>query len=96
MTITFTKAYVANGKTYATLEEAQIQAIEALFGVETDKRVWNKSDVATTILSNKEAVIDILTTTTTSKPSARKINGGTKKRKPKTPEQPQLPNTEAA
>lgn len=33
------------------------------------------------IHANREKLIDVLTTTETSKPKARRINGGTKKRK---------------
>lgn len=39
--------------------------------------------VARFIIENADKIIDILTTTATSKPKARKINGGTKVRKPK-------------
>ncbi len=39
--------------------------------------------LADAILTEKDQILDILTTTESSKPSARKIHGGSKKRTPK-------------
>jgi hypothetical protein len=51
-----------------------------------------RSDVAAMVLEQAESIIDILTTTPNSKPSARKINGGRKPRKPRKPkEAPEAP-----
>lgn len=78
MPILFTKAYQAAGKTYATLEEAQIAELDDLFaGKPTDP-------ASLTIIRNIDKVLDILTTTENSRPLARKTNGGRKPRKPKT------------
>ena len=41
---------------------------------------------AETVLKQQEKILDILTTTPTSKVKARKINGGTKRRKKASPE----------
>ena len=90
MSISFSRAYVANGKVYASLKEAQIAELDALFAE-------SPTDPASlTILKNPERVIDILTTTESSKPKARAINGGTKKRRTKAAPQLPLPGTEAA
>jgi hypothetical protein len=86
MPITFTKAYVANGKTFATLDEARLHALAELLAENP------RSDVAAMVLEQAESTIDILTTTPNSKPSARKINGGRKPRKPRKPkEAPEAP-----
>lgn len=88
MGIKFTKAYVANGKTYATLEEAQVAELEALFkdGEGASGPPWEPLGIAERILATQDAIIDILTTTANSRPLARKANGGSKSRKPKQPE----------
>lgn len=72
--ITRTNAFVSNGKTFATLEEAQQAALDDLFS----KHATDPASL--TVLKYRDEIIDILTTTKTSKPSARKVNGGTKKR----------------
>lgn len=46
-----------------------------------------------TILKNRDKIVDLLTTTPTSKTKARRVNGGTKKRKAKTDNTPELPVT---
>lgn len=79
--ITFTKAYVANGKTFATIEEAQRAEIEMLFCPTDDP--WTPARMAIAIVANAESIIDILTTTESSRPLARKSNGGKKPRKSK-------------
>lgn len=79
MNIELTRAYVANGKTYASLEEAQVAALDALFSE-------HATDPASlTILKHKDAIIDILTTTAKSRPKGRAINGATRKRKKNEP-----------
>lgn len=80
--ITKTAAFqTSDQKTHATLEEAQQHELEILltpagFDEETPKICQQLVQVA-------DKVVDILTTTATSKPRARKVNGGTKKRTPK-------------
>ena len=81
--ITFTKSYkTTDDQVFATIEEAQIHEL---------KIVLHESEVITTdgfldivaeiLLKNKDTIIDILTTAPNSKPKARAIHGGTKKRK---------------
>lgn len=91
--IEFAKSYKASdGKCYGTLREAQVVEICAILDdvhfIET--QVLQKT--AEMLVDAKEAVVDVLTTTDTSRPRARRVNGGSKKRKPAptvTPAQPQ-------
>lgn len=72
-----TTAWVtSSGKALASLEEAQEEELETLFSVVTDAK-----SAARIAINNKDKVVDILTTTENSRPSARRINGGSKKRK---------------
>ncbi|MES2366989.1 MAG: hypothetical protein V4563_14030 [Pseudomonadota bacterium] len=87
--ITKTQSFsTSDGKMFQTLEEAQAHSI-ALLVVSAIRDSENKSPdeaslaVANIIVVSKDQLLDILTTTAKSKPSARKINGGTKKRAPK-------------
>lgn len=89
--ITFTKSYkTEDGSIFGTIEEAQKYELRCLVeghpvmqSVELPKD-WGKT-IATIIMDNRDVVLDILTTTPTSKPAARKINGGSKKRKTNKP-----------
>lgn len=72
----------SQGNTYGTLEAAQKAELKHLLDSEIDADV---------IIKNKDKIIDILTTTPTSKPRARKINGATRARKPKRHEAEQFP-----
>ena len=73
--ITKTAAFqTSDNKTHATLEDAQLHALEMLLGGEGGDKC------ARTVIAYADQVVDILTTTATSKPRARKVNGGTKKR----------------
>lgn len=78
--IEFTKAFkCSDGTTVATLEDAQRHELELLFKNESEQA----ARIATLLMENSEKVVDVLTTSATSKPRARKINGGTKTRKAK-------------
>lgn len=80
MSITFTKAFVANGKVYASLEEAQTAEIaEILKGVENG----SPELIASGVVANAERIVDVLTTSQNSRPPARKVNGGRKPRRKK-------------
>lgn len=79
--ITFGKSYIYNGQAYANLDDAKREALGKLLQVAT-------VEVLNAILTNSSKVVDVLTITTSSKPMARKSNGGTKKRTPKAPEAP--------
>jgi len=69
--IEFKKAYVVGDTVYATLAEAQEQALIEFIGDDAAKRV----------MENADKVLDILTTKPTSKPRARAVHGGKKTRK---------------
>lgn len=72
--IEFTKSYkTVDGEVFPTVEAAQKHAIGVTLNV--------NSEIAETIVKNKDKVVDILTTTANSKPKARKLHGGTKNRK---------------
>lgn len=82
------KAFKVGESTYPTIEAAQEAAIEEL---------GFTGDVAENIVAQGAKIADILTTTPTSKPKARKVNGGTKTRKAKEAVAPAAPsNTPAA
>lgn len=97
MGIEFTKAYVANGVTYATLKEAQTAEIAAILlpSPTSDDKPRSYFEYAKQIVDNAERIIDALTTTEKSRPKARAVNGGRKPRKPKAAVTPQ-PEAQAA
>ena len=82
--ITKVNAYQSSdGTAHSSLEEAQKHEIRKLLA---EKLGWEEDrehvkQVTDAIMENSEAIVDILTTTPSSKPKARKVNGGTKKRK---------------
>lgn len=81
--ITKTQAFqTSDNKTHASLEAAQKHEIVMLLGEHLGTNAGDK------IIANKDKLLDILTTKSTSKPRARKVNGGTKKRTPTTPPAP--------
>lgn len=65
----------SDGSIFATIEEAQRKDLELLFA--SQDQGTSSEDV---VLKNRDKIIDILTTTPSSKPKARAINGGRKKR----------------
>jgi hypothetical protein len=74
--IQFTKSYkTGDGQVFGSIEEAQIH--ELMLALD---HVLDIDDIKT-IMTKKNLVVDILTTTPNSKPKARSLNGGTKKRK---------------
>lgn len=75
--IEFTKAYVVGGQTFAELRDAQIAMLTGTLKTNVE--------TANALLDNAPAVVDCLTMTEKSKPSARKAHGGTKKRKAAAP-----------
>jgi hypothetical protein len=84
--IAFTKSYkTSDDQLFGSVEEAKTHELELVF-----KNNDLTKDVAMgfsmVIMENKDIILDILTTTVTSKPKARAIHGGTKKRiKPSDP-----------
>lgn len=94
MSITFGRAYLCGGNTFATLEDAQRFELAAIFSDgHPQPSAFTADDVAAAIIANREKVMDILTLTDNSRPRGRKSNGGTKRRK-KGEEQQTLPGTE--
>lgn len=88
--IEFTKAYkTQDGQTFGDLKEAQAHELEELLAPFHKEEGMSTTDIAGWIVDNSDKVIDILTTNESSRPKARKINGGTKKRKPQPQVDPQ-------
>lgn len=77
--ITWKRVPVIGDKAFPTLEEAQKHQLSAIVGIEA----------AQSIVANKAKLLDILTTDENSRPSARRINGGRKPRKPQPQVDPQ-------
>ena len=81
--ITRTQSFqTSNGQVFGTIEEAQRHEL----GVWIQSKMQDMpADVAahfaTELQKDAAKIIDTLTTTATSKPKARRVNGGTKKRK---------------
>lgn len=69
----------STGAVHATLEAAQAAEVQALF-VTASFGVENAKAIAETMMALKDKLLDILTTTPESRPKARRVNGGTKKR----------------
>src|SRR5262245_6898197 len=83
--ISFTRAFVcSDGNTFATLELAQQHELEALMAEQKFGGAESLPQRARFIIENRERVMDILTTTKSSRPRARKINK-TKAPKPAAP-----------
>lgn len=77
--ITRTSAFVtSDNQTFAELDAAIGHELSLIF---PDSAF--PPPTVETILKNRDRIVDLLTTTPTSKPKARKVNGGTKKRTPK-------------
>lgn len=70
----------SDGEIHASIEKAQNHVLERIL---MSKGVSDSAGITSTILENKDEIIDCLTMTASSKPKARKVNGGTKKRSPK-------------
>jgi len=73
-----TNSFKVGDQSFLTLGEAQKYEIEQL--LDKGLKSGEADDIAKWILNNKVAILDILTMTPTSKPKARRVNGGTKKR----------------
>lgn len=81
-----TQAYkTQDGTTHPDLASAQRHELTALLGQRVPGAMppQDEKEYAAMIVANAAKVVDILSTTPTSKPRARRINGGTKKRKEK-------------
>lgn len=74
----------SDGSMHASIEAAQQHEIKEFLSQRFNGSDLDADAVATALIKDKNSVVDILTMKATSKPSARKVNGGTKKRSPKT------------
>ena len=77
--------YEVEGQFYKSLEEAQIADLIKLVPNDflADGSMDSGHKIASWLLSNKDAITCILTTTPRSRAKARKANGATRKRKAK-------------
>lgn len=91
--IKFTRAYVdSSNEVHATLEQAQeAEILNVLWSQETN-RTDAMQDIAARIVENKNAILDALTMTDSSRPGAR----GQKKARKAKPADAQLPLKENA
>lgn len=82
--IQFVKCPVcSDGNSFQTLELAQSHEIELILKEDAHITVEDRPHVATVLIANAAKIVDILTTKKTSLSKARRVNGGTKPRKPK-------------
>lgn len=83
--ITFTKSFkTSDGKVHATIDDAQQHELSCVFKDKynaTSAAEYTISQVVAMLVSHRERIVDILTTTANSKPKARSVNGGRKNRK---------------
>jgi hypothetical protein len=70
-----THAYKVGDQSFLTLEDAQRFEMKRLV-----QGLPDPEQLVQWMFDNKDQVLDILTTTTNSKPRARKVHGGTKNR----------------
>ena len=87
----------SDDKTFGTLEEVQRHELQQMFLApnilpdakqaatmnESQAAIFVSKNIASIALENSEKLVDILTTTSKSRPAARAANGATRKRKPK-------------
>lgn len=81
--ITKTAAFLTSDKkAHATIEEAQAHEIGNMLHDHAPQITNHPSEsVIEFIMNHADKLVDLLTTTKSSKPRARAVNGGTKKRK---------------
>ena len=81
--ITFAKSYkTSDDQIFGTVEGAQEHELQLALTPIVAKEALG--DVVRKIIAQKDLIVDILTTTPNSKPKARSLHGGTKKRPSKT------------
>lgn len=74
------KAFQVGDHAYVNIVDAQKAEIISLHDNSNVETPQDAETLAHWIVSHKDELLDILTTTTKSRPRARKVNGGTKKR----------------
>lgn len=78
----------SDGIGHPTLEQAQRHELATLLNIEA-------TAIVDAIIQNADKVVDILTTSESSRAKARRVNGGTKPRKAKATAQPEPQPTTA-
>jgi hypothetical protein len=76
-----TNAFKVGDQSFLTLEQAQKHEIRNLLELDPQIVTLDRKEIADWVVQYKDVIVDILTTSASSKPKARKINGGTKRRK---------------
>jgi hypothetical protein len=80
--IVFTKSFKASDdQVFGSIQEAQLHELEIVLASKNHTAAETVS-FSKLILDKKDIIVDILTTGPNSKPKARAIHGGTKKRTP--------------
>ena len=83
--IEFTRSYkTGDGQVFATIEEAKVHELKQFLLSTNIVSAGDVPSFAKLLLDKKDVVVDILTMNPNSKPKARSIHGGTKKRPSKT------------
>lgn len=91
--ISFRRCYCVGNATYANLQAAQRAALaEIIINVDLNVGVPGEQ-VVDAIMANAAKVVVSMSTTDTSRPAARKVNGGRKPRKKVVAAQIPLPGT---
>lgn len=75
----------SDGKFHDTIEAAQRHELKKFIDGQflSKDADMNANGILDVLINQKETIVDILTMNPSSKPKARRINGGTKKRAPK-------------
>ena len=91
--IAFTKSYkTSDDQVFSDIKHAQLHELELVIKKHPSFKLQStvlgeespEAVVAGILLDSKDIIMDILTTTANSKPKARSVNGGSKKRPSKT------------
>lgn len=69
--IVFGKAYISDGTAYPTLEKAMVAELALILGSEPGG-IPNPNTVAQALVDKRKGIVEVLTTTTNSRPAARK------------------------
>jgi ABC-type branched-subunit amino acid transport system ATPase component len=79
--ITFQKSFrSSDGKLHESLQAAQAAEIRNILFAEQAK-VLSEEEVAERVLEKQKEIMDVLSTTESSRPKARSLHGGSKKRR---------------
>lgn len=73
----------SDGEIHSSIEVAQKHELSKFLESLEIGASDDESKIAELLIGNKDKIVDLLTMKASSKPKARKVNGGTKTRKPK-------------